>query len=637
MAYKCLCFVSYFLFLVSNSLFAQNTNLYLPLDIKQAYEKGTRSSNGAPGANYWQNSSDYTIKVALDPATRIVKGEETVVYSNNSPDTLKQLVIRLYPDIFKKGNNRNEIVAPEDITEGVTIQEVVLDGKSIELDSRRPMVRRSGTNMFVNLASAIFPSSKATIKISWSYAIPKKTHIREGLYGESSFFVAYWYPQIAVYDDINGWDKINYTGTQEFYNDFNNYIVDITVPNNFIVWATGVLQNPDDVLEKEYASRYKNSQTSDEIINIIKQEDLRKGKITQNKQQHTWKFKAESVPDFAFATSNKYLWDATSIIVDAQTGRRTGVGAAYNPDSKDFYEVARYGRETVDFLSRQMPGIPFPYPNITVFNGSGGMEFPMMVNDGSYGLAEAAEVTAHEIAHTYFPFYMGINERKYAWMDEGWAQFLPNDMQFKLKADAKGTYSPQSYNASVYSKFAGNQMDMPMMVPSVLLEGSSYGFASYFRPGVAYAMLENLLGEELFKKALHEYMRRWNGKHPMPYDFFYTFNEVANEDLAWFWKPWFFEQGYPDLGIKPNASAAQKGNLVIERKGDIPVPIHLKITYSDNSESTIQETASIWKDGAREYVIILAPDKTVKQVQLGNQQIPDADMSNNVYPTEKRQ
>jgi hypothetical protein len=490
--------------------------------------------------------------------------------------------------------------------------------------------------MFINLPSAIMPGIKSTIKVSWNYTIPKKTHIREGLYGESSYFVAYWYPQIAVYDDINGWDRINYTGTQEFYNDFNNYTVDITVPNNFIVWATGVLQNPDEILTKEYAERYKASRTSDQIVNIIKQEDLRKGKITQNKGQHTWRYKAEYVPDFAFATSNKYLWDATSVVVDEKTGRRTVVGAAYNPDSKDFYEVARYGRETVEFLSKQMPGIPFPYPHVTVFNGSGGMEFPMMVNDGSYGLAEAAEVTAHEIAHTYFPFYMGINERKYAWMDEGWAQFLPNDMQFKLKPDAKATYSPQAYNAMAYSKYAGNQMDMPMMIPSVLLEGTSYGYASYFRPAVAYTMLRNLLGEELFKKALHEYMRRWNGKHPMPYDFFYTFNEVAGQDLSWFWKPWFFQQGYPDLGIKTGTNTNQKGNLVIERKGEMPVPIHLKITYADNSEDTIKETAAIWKDGAREYVVVLSPGKTVKQALLGTPQIPDANVANNIYSTEKR-
>jgi aminopeptidase N len=175
-----------------------------------------------------------------------------------------------------------------------------------------------------------------------------------------------------------------------------------------------------------------------------------------------------------------------------------------------------------------------------------------------------------------------------------------------------------------------------MMVPSVLLEGTSYGYASYFRPGVAYAMLRNLLGEELFKKALHEYMGRWNGKHPMPYDFFYTFNEVAAQDLSWFWKPWFFDQAYPDLAIKTTAAANGRNTLIIERKGSIPVPIHLKITYTDNTEDTIKETAAIWKDGAREYVVVLSPAKTVKQAQLGSPLIPDANMSDNMYAAERK-
>jgi aminopeptidase N len=224
---------------------------------------------------------------------------------------------------------------------------------------------------------------------------------------------------------------------------------------------------------------------------------------------------------------------------------------------------------------------------------------------------------------------MGINERKYAWMDEGWAQFLPNDMKFSLKPNDKSTFSPQAYNAKAYSRFAGTHMDMPMMVPSVLLQSSSYSYASYIRPSVAYAMLRDLLGEELFKKALHEYMRRWNGKHPIPYDFFYTFNEVAGEDLSWFWKPWFFDQAYPDLAIKTNTNTPQKGSLVIEQKGNIPVPIYLKITYTDNTEDVIHEPASIWKDGAKEYVVVLSPSKTVKGAELGNPQVPDTDMANN--------
>ncbi len=540
-------------------------------------------------------------------------------------------MIRLYPDILKKGAIRDETVNPADLHDGVDITKLVVDKSNIDVKSARSAAKMIGTNMFVTLSAPLLPKNKLSVEINWNYTLPKDTRIRQGAYGQSSYFIAYWYPQMAVYDDIDGWDKLNYTGTQEFYNDFGNFDVEITMPDTYLVWATGVWQNPEEILTKDYARLYQTARTSDQIIRIVKQEDLKKGNITVKKPQHTWKFVAEYVPDFAFATSKEYLWDATSVVVDEKTGRRTVVGAAYNPKSEDFYEVARFGRETVAYLSRELPGVPFPYPNLTVFNGSGGMEFPMMVNDGSYSLAEAAEVTAHEIAHTYFPFYMGINERKYAWMDEGWAQMLPNGIAFQLKPGTTQTFSPQGYNALAYSSFAGKSQEMPMMTPSNLLTGSSYGFASYYRPGVAYALLKDLLGEEVFKKTLKEYMSRWNGKHPMPYDFFYTFNDAAGEDLSWYWKPWFFESGYPDLAIKDASYNGGKAKITVERKGTIPVPVTLRVIFADNSEETINESARVWQNGGNEYTTEKSFDKPIKRIELGNRKIPDVDLKNNTF------
>jgi aminopeptidase N len=279
-----------------------------------------------------------------------------------------------------------------------------------------------------------------------------------------------------------------------------------------------------------------------------------------------------------------------------------------------------------------MPGVPFPYPNLTVFNGSGGMEFPMMVNDGSMGtnLEEAAEVTAHEIAHTYFPFYMGINERRYAWMDEGWASFLPNRIPFRKSAADAQTFTVQRTNAAYLSMYAGKEEEMPMMTPTNLLTGFSYGFATYFRPAVAYATLEEVLGRDKFKGVLQEYMRRWNGKHPMPYDFFYSFNAAAGEDLTWFWRPWFFEKGYPDLALR----VTPEGNgtkVVVERKGSLPVPVHLQVTYADGTVETYAETARVWKDGAAEFAVEKTFTKPVRTVTLGDSQVPDANPRDNTY------
>jgi hypothetical protein len=619
-------------FCVAASLFAQNGSLYVPLEMQQAYRAGTRSSNGMPGPNYWQNGSDYQIRVTLEPATRTVRGQQSVAYTNNSPDTLRELVIRLYPDIFKQGAIRDEAVDPGDITDGVNVSAISVNGSKLDLKARRPLFRRSGTNLFIALSRPLMPNGKLNLEMSWDYVIPAKTHIREGTYGENTFFVAYWYPQIAVYDDVHGWDVLNYTGTQEFYNDFSNFNVEITVPKDFLVWATGTWQNPAEVLTGEYLKRYQRATQTDEIVHVVEANDLRRGGITANKPQNVWKYRAENVPDFAFALSNRYQWDATSTVVDAASGRRTVVGAAYDPKSEDFKEVARFGRESVAYFSAQMPGVPFPYPNLTVFNGSGGMEFPMMVNEGSTGsdLEEAAEVAAHEIAHTYFPFYMGINERRYAWMDEGWANFLPNRIPFRKSPDACRTFTVQRINAIYFSTYAGKEEEMPMMTPSNLLTGFSYGFAAYFRPAVAYATLEDVLGPDKFKAVLQEYMRRWNGKHPVPYDFFYSFNAAAGEDLSWFWRPWFFEKGYPDLVLRvtPGSSGAR---IVVERKGSLPVPVRLRVTYADGTLETYAETARVWKDGATEFTVKKTFLKPIRTITLGDTQVPDVNPRDNAY------
>lgn len=620
------------LFILSPFLsFAQQAgDLYVPLELQQAYAEGTRSKDGKPGPNYWQNRSDYTINVELVPATRQIKGEETVAYTNNSNDTLTQVVVRLYPNIFKKGAARDEDVDPDDVTEGVTISSLQVNGKPLEVKSsggRAAAVRYTTTNMYVRLPQPLFPKGSVKLAIAWNYTIPAKTHIREGSYGENTFMVAYWYPQIAVYDDVDGWDRLEYGAQTEFYNDFSNFDVTVRVPQNVLAWGTGVWQNPDQVLSPTYLTRYQNSKKSNEIAHIVTAEDWQKGGITQAKPQLAYQFKAENVPDFAFAVSNRYLWDATSAQVES-SGRRTAISAVYDVNSKDFYEVARFSKQSVEYLSTQMPGVPYPYPNLTVFNGSGGMEFPMFVNDGSFPIEEAAEVAAHEIAHTYFPFYMGINERKYAWMDEGWAQFLPNGIPFKI---GENTFYPQQTNALYLASVNGRELEMPMMIPSTLLDnGLSYGFSSYFRPAIAYATLQNVLGKDKFKQVLNEYMRRWNGKHPSPYDFFFSFNDAAKEDLTWFWKPWFFERGYADLGIK-KVETGKTTKITIARNGLLPVPIALTVTFADGTTDTHQETARVWQSGAKEFAITKKYSKTIQKIELGDLQIPDVNAKDNVY------
>jgi aminopeptidase N len=285
------------------------------------------------------------------------------------------------------------------------------------------------------------------------------------------------------------------------------------------------------------------------------------------------------------------------------------------------------GLKTVAFLSKELPGVPFPYPKITIFNGGGGMESPMMVNEGaSSSYTGQFFVTSHEITHTYFPFYMGINERKYAWMDEGWATMLPIELQAK-----EGKFNPLEMNAAGFSLFAGSETELPMIIPSVFLFGRTYRSASYGRPGLAYYYLMQTMGKENFKKALKEYIRRWHGKHPLPYDFFFTFNDVAGENLDWFFEPWFCERGYPDVSIDKVEFSEDSVNIVVRKDGLLPVPIDLILTFENGSKKEIYKTPVVWKNGNEKLELKIKTSSPPIKVELSTKFIPDVDKSHNLW------
>ncbi len=620
--YAVLCSL-FFNFLIN----AQSGSYQIPLNIKKAIDKGTRTVDGKPGSNYWQNTAEYNIKAELEPATRTINGKEVITYYNNSPDTLKQLVVKILMDIYRKSTPHDFEISPGDLTDGVILSEIFFNNEEIKIDGSQNSVRREGTNLFIPVQKGITPKTKVELKFEWSFVIPKETKIRMGAYDETTFFVAYWFPQVAVYDDIDGWDTLNYTGQVETYNDFSNYTVEISVPKNFLVWGTGLLQNPEEVYAENILERLKEAQSSNTIKNIVEAKDYQKGLVTANKEKVVYKFKAENVLDFAFATSDHYLWDGSSLIVDKSTGRRTFIDAAYNKSSKDFYDVALIARNVIEYFSTQIPGYPFPYPKMTVFNGQGGMEFPMMVNNSSVEeYPGTIHLTSHEICHTYFPFYMGINERKYAWMDEGWATMLPFDFE---TSHAPG-YDPRTLNARDYSLLAGTEQDIPPIVLSYELRGPSYRTASYRRPGLAYGFLREFLGDELFLKCLHEYIKDWNGKHPVPLDFFNTFSETAEQNLNWYFKPWYFETKYPDLSL---SAMLVNGEVKIEvlNKGGMPLPVKIKFYYEDGTKEVVyQKNADEWKDGKTSIQTTINILKKVKKVELGTTQIPDVNLNDNV-------
>lgn len=593
------------------------TGLPIPLNIKAAYDKGTRNSSGAPGARYWQNRADYDIGVKFDPATRLVSGEVQISYSNNSPDTLKSILFKLYPNLYKKGSPRLVKIEDKDATDGMKIESMKVNESDMDINK----LRINGTNMMVPV-KAVPPSAQVKFAIRFSYTLNEGSHYRTGQVDQGAYFLAYFFPRIAVYDDIDGWNQNPYLGTAEFYNDFCHFSTAITVPDNYLVWATGDLMNCADVLTEKYCNRIKEAETQDAIITIIDSNEIKAGGITRN-GTNTWRFTADNVTDVAVGISNHYMWQSSSLVVDPKTGRRTRTDAVFNPEHKDYFLVASDARKTVEAMSYRFPKWPYPYNHETVFDGLDQMEYPMMVNDNPLeDRAESIELTDHEIFHTMFPFYMGINETKYGWMDEGWATIGEWLISPMIDSTLKDEYGMAATNA-----VAGTEMDMPIVTLTTQEYGVSSFINSYPKPALGYLYVKDMLGDDLFYKGLHNYFRNWAGKHPIPTDFFYSMNNGTGKNLNWFWKRWFYDNGVPDLSVS-KVSAKQ---IVIESIGEKPVPIDLTITLADGSVKKIHQTIAVWEKGNKTVTIPVNFSKAIKKVELGSLYVADRDKKNNTW------
>ncbi len=630
--------ITSFICLVVGFASGQSSSLFMPPQFQEAYQKGTRSWDGKPEPNYWQNTARYKITAEYDPVTKIISGSEEIVYINNSPDTITSLVTKYYQNAYKKGSGRDMGIDPDLITDGVEILKFTVRGETYYEDNQPVLndkppytVRMFGTNMIISLRDhPVKPGEELMIEASWKLTLPVRSIIRTGYWDSTSFLAGYWYPQVAVYDDINGWDLNSYTGIQETYSENAIYDVDITLPGEYIVWATGEQQNEQEVFSREILKRIEESKKTDGYVRIIYTRDYNGG-VIKGAGMKTWKFRAENVPDFVWAASDHFLWDATSLVVDKSNGRRMWISTAYPHNENDYSVIIHYARESIDYLSNVSPGVPFPYDKHTTFHGlhGGGMEFPMMANNNFYAdSAMCLNVTGHEIAHNYFPFYVHINEREYAWMDEGWVTLFGHQIVLDRGYSRDDLFSEPTSSYSLTSRTLNNT---PLMMPSSLLNYLTSNNHYYIKPVQANFFLLDLMKEAGIDNPLPEYINRWAGKHPTPYDFFFTFDDIIGEDLSWFWKPWFFEFGYPDLGIKEVKQSGNHAEIIIERKGNQPVPIHLTLTYPENITETEKESIRIWQDGRKEHVIKIDTDMKVYKVVLGDEEVPDANPEDNVW------
>ena len=620
--------------------------LYMPREVQQAFAKGTRSTDGRPGKNYWQNEATHKMRITLNPPGKRVQGEQEIIYTNNSPDALPFLIFRLYANAHQPEAIREKAIATAFLAEGVTVDEFSIDGVAKPWDNpAEPLASvnvRGSTVHAVTLDKPLPAKGSVRIRMRWHYDLVGDAGWKEGAIDESTFFLAYFFPRITNYSDYNGWDYSPFTLGREFNNDFADFDVDVDVPRDYVVWATGTLQNPGDVLQPAVARKLAASFKSDEVITLAEAADIKAGRVTARGDRLTWKWQAAHVPDFALAVSNNYRWQASSVVVDPASKRRTSVQAAYADTATDFNSAVATARKTVAFASTVYPGVPYPYPKTTLVLGSADEEYPMMVNDASvivnptrtklpqYAFSEF--VAAHEILHSWFPFYMGINEKRYPFMDEGWTtafEYLRNrDVLGVPTADALFTEFRAGGWSAPMSSF-----ELPIITPHDAMWGQSavFGFNQYGKAAMGFIALKDLMGDTAFRTGLHAFMTRWHGKRPLPWDMFNSFNDAGVGDYTWFFNNWFFSYNHVDLTLAGVQNGGSGSSVTLHNPGGMAIPFDLVLNYADGSSERVHRTPAVWQANPRRAEVLLATGKPLKSISLDTGIFPDANPADNTW------
>lgn len=608
---------------------AQQT-LFVPKNIQEAVDKGFRSADGKPGKNYWQNRARYNINITTAPPDRTVRGTEAITYFNNSPNSLRTLVFKLILNIHKPGAARQGAASEDYLTSGIHIDKYTENGKEKKFPDPR-----ANTFQQVGLSDPLAPGDSIQLAFDWHYEVSEESG-REGRLDSTSFFLAYFYPRVAVLDDVQGWDRMTFTDAQEFYNDFNDYEVSVTVPNNFLVWGTGDLLNAPELLQPTYLQKFNKSFTSDEVIKVVTQQDLDARKITTQNATNTWRWAAKNVSDVAFCISNHYVWDAASVVVDKKTGRRASTQSAYIDKAGNFANQVEHIQHSLDWFSNNWPGVPYPFQKSTIIQGFADMEYPMMANDSPQSDDVIQRFIAeHEVGHSYFPFYMGINEHRYGFMDEGWTTAFENMIAIADMGKEKADNFFKQFRVAGWAMNPSDETQIPIITPTNILSGQAMGINEYGKPALAYLALKDMLGDELFRKCLHGFMDRWNGKHPIPWDMFNSFNDLAGKNLNWYWNNWFFSTHYMDIAVEKPVTSKNGYTVQLVNKGGFAVPTSLYVEYSDGTNETFHQTAGIWEKNQAMATVAINTKKSVSYLNADGGIFMDADTKDNSWGTKK--
>jgi hypothetical protein len=594
---------------------------------------------------------EYTINVRLDPATSTITGRETIKLHNNSDTSLSSIQLRLDQNIFRGDNPRGASV-PAENHEGFVITSLEVDGSAVDLAAQSfGRGRAAGpapggnsisglhsTSARVNLANPIAAKGVATLEVAWHNKLaggPGAGHRMTLRWGDSLYQVAQWYPRVAVYDDLRGWDTEPYLGPAEFYNNFGRFDVRLDVPGGWIVSGTGVLQNPREVLTDTARERLTHVLESDEVITIVGEDESGPGRATAPGDRLVWHFLADKVNDFAWATAKNYVWRATRATIPGKGP--IPIYMVHTPDHANLYANAGpIARHALEFYSKLWA--PYPFPQLTLQDGpSAGMEYPMVINSNQ-GAAD------HETGHQWWPMMVGNNETWYGWMDEGFNQY----MNILSDADASGAAPRLDGLGQSYGRTSGDENEPPMMW-AANNAGSMYGFQTYAKTPLMLSMLGGIVGDAEVQRAMSEYAKTWAFKHPSPWDYIFFMDKTLGRDLGWFWYYWLWTTESVDGSIANVSTSGTKTTVTVRQDGQMPSPVVLKVQFAEsgppikpmaNAKIVDDKTAiltwpvDVWFIGNRTFQATLDfGGRTIDRIVLDpGCRFPDHDPADNVWP-----
>ncbi|HET7321015.1 MAG TPA: M1 family metallopeptidase, partial [Longimicrobiaceae bacterium] len=606
-----------------------DTSVFAPLALQPSPNE-YRLGSGAPGAEYWQNRADYDLQAVVDTARKEVRGSMRLRYTNNAPVPLSYIWFQTEQNAFQSGSlnsyyyGANSRFGARGFEGGDVFDrfQVTLPGQSAQAVTPRV----EGTVSRVTLPKPLQPGETAVFDVAWHFLVPEHGADRMGRDG-ALYEIAQWYPRVNVYDDVKGWNTEPYLGQGEFYLEYGDFNLAVTVPAGYIVAATGTLQNPEEVLSPQAIARLEQAKNSTETVHVVTQEDLNR---RQKSGTLTWRFHAENVRDAVFAASPDYLWDA-----EGWNGRLAQ--AYYRPSAMEpWQDAADQARESIQEYSERW--YPYPWPQISAVEGPiSGMEYPMLAMENhSRDKYDLYNVVTHEIGHDWFPMLVGSNERTHFWQDEGFNTFI-NYFSEARRYPEKGSYAERvAADRTMIEQYMARDIPMLIEKPADRVNPRLLGATEYVKTGVGLALLrDEILGPEIFDDAFRTYIQRWAFKHPTPADFFRTMNDASGKQLQWFWREWFLEDAHFDQTVDTVVAKAGTDSVAVVY-GNLDrgvLPIRALFTFSDGSTQEFDYPAVVWAGNTAHYIRYYSfPGKELVKIELDPQhRLVDVDRSNNVW------